>query len=313
MFSFQHRDACPTCGSVQFSTLYDQPFSSEEVRGFLEKYYARRLDVARLSSGRYVLCECAQCETIFQRDILDSAGMEELYEHSISASESLAKRETAGRDYFQKLLSQAGEISTVIDEGGRPPREVRVLDFGMGWGHWAFAAHALGYSVKGSELSAQRTAYAAARGIDNVLLDDLEPASLDFINTEQVFEHLPEPQIILAALVRALKPGGVLRISVPDGSTVSQRLRAGKWVIGKNQLHPLEHINCYRSKSLDHLAGSYGLQRMGPRSQPSSTRPRSSLKVGLSRLLRRSSPKPNPNVPSGYFRKSIVSTSTSAP
>lgn len=54
---------------------------------------------------------------------------------------------------------------------------------------------------------------------------DLESESFDFINSEQVFEHLVEPRQALASLSRALRCGGLLRISVPNGSDVDARLK----------------------------------------------------------------------------------------
>ena len=45
------------------------------------------------------------------------------------------------------------------------PRDVKVLDFGMGWGHYCIASNAVGFDVYGSELSDVRIKYAQNNGV----------------------------------------------------------------------------------------------------------------------------------------------------
>jgi predicted SAM-dependent methyltransferase len=77
-------------------------------------------------------------------------------------------------------------------------------------------------------LGSGTTSYPGWIATDNDLLDIsrpgswaelFEPASIDRLLTEHVFEHLSEEEcaIALAECFRYLKPGGVLRIAVPDG------------------------------------------------------------------------------------------------
>jgi len=53
----------------------------------------------------------------------------------------------------------------------------------------------------------------------------LPDADFDFINVDQVFEHLPYPRATLANLTTKLRAGGVVRISVPNGRRVLKKLR----------------------------------------------------------------------------------------
>jgi 2-polyprenyl-3-methyl-5-hydroxy-6-metoxy-1,4-benzoquinol methylase len=88
-----------------------------------------------------------------------------------------------------------------------------------------------------------------------------------FINTEQVFEHLVDPMAELLRLASALRPGGLVRISVPNGTAVESRLSNPDWNAAKgsprslNAVAPLEHINCFNHRSLETLGVRAGLRR----------------------------------------------------
>jgi SAM-dependent methyltransferase len=95
--------------------------------------------------------------------------------------------------------------------------------------------------------------------------DELSGRSFDFINSEQVFEHLTDPLGALKHLVSALAPGGMLKISVPDGRDVKKRLALGDWsaMDGPRSLlvvTPLQHINGFHREALLELARRAGLK-----------------------------------------------------
>jgi SAM-dependent methyltransferase len=148
----------------------------------------------------------------------------------------------------------------------KPPSSLQILDFGMGWGEWALMAKGFGCDVYGAELSKGRIDHATSQGI-KILTGKESPAlRFDFINTEQVFEHLPRPLETLMGLKELLKPTGILKISVPPGWDIEGRLRIMDWECPKgaknslNLVAPLEHINCYQKRSLTRMAGIAGLR-----------------------------------------------------
>jgi SAM-dependent methyltransferase len=119
-------------------------------------------------------------------------------------------------------------------------------------------AQAYGYRVAGFELSPRRQQHARAWGIH--VIDSLESLErYDFVNCHQTLEHVPDPLATLARLVEALEPGGLLRVSVPDGLGMEQQLAAPGWRAGKDALHPLEHLNCFTGSTLARLAARVGL------------------------------------------------------
>jgi SAM-dependent methyltransferase len=129
-------------------------------------------------------------------------------------------------------------------------------------------ASAFGCDSYGTELSETRIKYAQAKGIKVIAWDEIPQYRFDFINTEQVFEHIPEPLQTLRHLKTALKPGGIIKVSVPEADDIKRRLRLMDWKAPKdsrnslNPVAPLEHINFFRTKSLTKMARAAGMEEV---------------------------------------------------
>lgn len=63
----------------------------------------------------------------------------------------------------------------------------------MGWGDWFQMAQSFGCKAAGMELSEARVSHAQSRGVPAVEWQELASRRFDFINTEQVFEHVTDP------------------------------------------------------------------------------------------------------------------------
>jgi SAM-dependent methyltransferase len=270
--------------------LYDSPFLQRDIRRFVHECFHGQISDQSLEGVRYTIAQCPACTLYFQREILDSKGMEFVYDE-VNESVSLAKRERAGRSYFDSLLRSVGMIEELLYIPSAA-RDLKVLDFGMGWGHWAIAARALGYYAVGAELSARRKSFAAAHGIQAIDPREAENERFDFINVDQVLEHLSEPRETVKQLARILKPSGIIKISVPFGDLVARQITSG-WKIEKNELYPLGHINAFTARSLDTLCESMGLKRVAPLEYVT-------LKARLRALYRKLR---WPRRANGYFRK----------
>ena len=231
------------------------------MQAFLEDFYRGRLDTDLLRQASYRLLQCDQCELLYQSEILNQSGMALLYEDWVDHQKSLQKKRRAGT----KLYSQyAGQMRSLQALFATVPADVRVLDYGMGWGYWARMAQAHGFDVSGIELSQQRAEHARSMGLDVLEGLPLEAAQYHFIYANQVFEHLAEPRQAMIELIRSLLPEGVLHIRVPDGRGIAASLRQKGWSGELDAIHPLEHINCFTRDSLQWLAGDLGLEAIHP-------------------------------------------------
>lgn len=253
------RQSCPNCQGHHWTKLYQEQFLEGKVFQFLKNYYGAVKDFTLLGQHSYTVNQCQQCLLLWQEEILDDEGMKTLYEEWINAEKSLAKREENNLSYFKGL---AREIELTTSFFNAKPKAIRALDFGMGWGHWVIMARAYGLEVYGMELSEKRIAYAQNKGIQ--ILPYKNQVQFDYINLDQVLEHVPDPHQILSYLSAKLKPGGLLKIAVPDQKKLAKEMTQADWKPNKNGVHPLEHINCFTRESLLMICQKYQLKVISP-------------------------------------------------
>jgi len=263
--NFTSRQICPACGSASRSNLCDYSYVDGPIRDHLEWYYTtigQGVEFELLEGARYCLEECGSCGLIYQRHAPGEELLERLYNVWIDTAE-LRRRSPRRADYY---LWSAGQIAKALDCLDKAPRDVRFLDFGMGFGNWCILAKGFGCDAWGTDLSEDQSNHAAASGIQ--LFDWNAPSDrpFDFINAEQVFEHLTDPLDTLKEFRQMIDDNGVVRISVPVGWDVKRRLAIGDWSVADdhpdslNAVAPLQHINCFNFTSLRIMAETAGFR-----------------------------------------------------
>ena len=259
---FRRREHCPVCEGRDAATLYEEDFSEGETRAFLARYYQGRVPAEVLRGVPFRLLQCAECRFIWQEFVLADAWSVELYETWISPLESLGKERMQKRAADANRRAQIALIGFLMAPDA--PRNARVLDFGMGWGSWCRLAAEAGFEAFGLELSPSRIAHAEGLGLR--VLRDLGSwdGAFAYVNAEQVLEHIVDPGQVLGTMRRILRPNGLVRIGVPDGRKFLRRHRRGVWRPSKDQVHPLEHINCFTPATLKRLARRAGFEPVPP-------------------------------------------------
>lgn len=267
---FTTRMECPGCHGTTVEMIFSRPYAEPRLRGALERFYAEvgGLDYTALEGADYVVQSCRGCGLTFQRDVPDDSLLEKLYEEWISperafdrfhANVSPGRHAEIARDVFISL--------SLVRSASRP---LRALDYGCGWGEWGRMTKAFGAETWGTELSAARRAACERDGIRVVTENALPSAGFDLINADQVFEHLPAPARTLALLKTKLHSGGVIRIAVPNGWRIASSLRSFDRELqaprlgGLNAIAPLEHLNCFTTRSLVRMAADCGHTRLVP-------------------------------------------------
>jgi len=113
-------------------------------------------------------------------------------------------------------------------------------------------------------------AYARRHGVSTLSLEEVGDDRFHFINTEQVFEHLTDPLAVGQALAKSLRPGGILKISVPlaaDAEAIAAQLRNDNASVDGERLMPvapLEHINGFNYGAVAVFASKLGLEVVRP-------------------------------------------------
>ena len=257
---FVARDACPLCSDRNPRLLVDLSYGEPRLARFIEDFYRGRVPLEAITDAIYRVVQCRQCGLVYQDPMLDSVGMQALYEDWVDQARSLDKKQQK----MPRLEKQyRGQLQTLAKLFPGAPERVRILEFGMGWGYWSLQAQRFGYQVSGFELSQRRRAHAISLGVHAI---ERLPSTAQFecIFANQVFEHLPEPRQTLTELVSCLMPDGVIYLRVPDGRGVAETLESDGWSAGMDAVHPLEHINCFTRKTLVRLGASCGLQAFNP-------------------------------------------------
>jgi len=247
------RRDCPICGKAYSKILHIKPFS--EYAGFLHNAYGDDFPVPK---DAYVVLKC-ECGFVWQGNIPDEQSIIDLYTRWIP-DYSVTKRRDARIKLFE---GYAREVDAVAHLLNKKPNEISTLDFSMGWGYWALMAKAFGYDSWGYDISPKRERYAHRLGIPTTKrVDGFE---YDFINMEQILEHLPHPLKTLKTLVASLKGDGIIYISVPDGRRLQNGFDDPDFRKPPHKaLEPLEHLNCFTHKTLIQMARKAGLAPIKP-------------------------------------------------
>jgi 2-polyprenyl-3-methyl-5-hydroxy-6-metoxy-1,4-benzoquinol methylase len=258
---FHRREHCPLCHAENAVTLCELAYGEPPIARFLADFYHGRIPLERLQQESYRVASCRRCGFIYQDPILDDSGMQALYRDWVDNAQSLRKKQAAKSSLFRQY---AGQVQTLLRMLPGCPGQVRLLEYGMGWGYWSRMAQAHGLDVTGFELSDQRRAHARAMGLKVITELPSPGAHFDCLYANQVFEHLPDPAGTLQQLCARLAPRALVYIRVPDGRGVANRLRRRGWSPDLDAIHPLEHINCFTRKTLIDLAAGAGLSLVQP-------------------------------------------------
>jgi 2-polyprenyl-3-methyl-5-hydroxy-6-metoxy-1,4-benzoquinol methylase len=258
--NFVKREVCPACLSRTYEIVYSCGFTESPIREYLENLFSPvgQVEFEYLDGAAFILGQCKDCGTVFQQEIMDDFLQEKYYEEWIDPQKAFSNHEHS--DDLYHLAHYAQEVMMLIAYFKTIPGQLKFFDFGMGWGKWCRMARAFGCDAYGTELSKARIEYAESQGIKVITWDEISEHRFDFINTEQVFEHIPEPFETLLHLKKSLKPKGLIKISVPNGNDIKKRLAVSDWTAplgSRNSLHsvaPLQHINCFNHNSLIRMA-----------------------------------------------------------
>ncbi len=207
------------------------------------------------------LAACGACGFVFAPSY-DPAVLQYTYEAIGRTGESKAKAFDFGR-----RLRRTAVWLQLLEMAQRPaPMDLRVLDFGCGWGDFLAVAKAPGVSVLGVDASEMQRAFAAQHGVQIVAsLDDVDAESIDIAICNQVMEHITDPREVLISIRRVMRKGGIGFFSVPDftryrWAKAQQKVDANIPLI--KEVNPWEHVNYFDRSSFRRLLSESGFERV---------------------------------------------------
>lgn len=260
------RERCPACGASEAKTLFACGMTESPIREHLVALYEPQgmIELRYLEGGEFRLLECGSCRVLYHQDVPGDVLMERLYEHWIDPERALEQHRLHVTMDTRMMFIR--EIVLALEVVAKKGPRLRAFDFGMGWGDWCLMARAFGCEVAGTERSPSRVANARANGIEVVAWEEIPSRRFDLINCDQVLEHVVDPLETLRYVAASLEPGGLLKVSVPDGADMPRRLARGDWMAPEGSpdsllsVTPLQHINCFQHHSLVAMARRAGLR-----------------------------------------------------
>lgn len=214
----------------------------------MTKRFAPMFDDRYGYPGYFSLYRCPSCKQLQTVPMLEDADLSALY------GNYYPRREID----TQALLNQVGDPASVRDKrrrwlsgtrnqgqyGARPG--MVVLDYGCGAGLSLLELEKLGAEAYGLEADPNvRQVIDALKLRIHIGTIDENPfpgVNFDLIVLNQVFEHIPRPDLLLPKLAARLKPGGRVVLSFPNSSSIFCRFFGRDWINWHIPYH-LHHFN----------------------------------------------------------------------
>ncbi|WP_138421730.1 class I SAM-dependent methyltransferase [Maritimibacter alexandrii] len=256
------REECPVCRSRDIKKIYEEPYTSDRVVSQIRKAFESG-DPApeRLAEEAFVLAQCNACDMIFQTRVPSDAFAEEVYGRWINSKNLF--RDKYARQSIKHFDTINRQVRACMSLTKKHARDIRFLDFGMGWGDHCAAAAGMGVKATGVELAAEKVEYAKNRGLE--VIASTEGRQFDIIFSNQVFEHLSFPQDMIRLLAGSLAPGGAIVLATPNGAPLYKAAKKGplsEGVVRENGklCAPVDHINVFSQQTLNRLGATVGLK-----------------------------------------------------
>ncbi len=243
--------ACPICGADKPKILL-----SLRMQDFVRMnrgYHQKMIDKLEVDEHQvFRIGRCTDCGFQYAMELLPDGLVGRLYEQCIDHEASRFKIFSKSRViiHHKRWATILAHVTTC----GADKLDLKLLDYGCGWGDFLEAAQSPGVSGYGVEQDRIKIAWARERGLE-IHEDEQAVASAgsyDVIHAHQVLEHVPDPRETVHAFCRWLKPGGLLFVSVPmnsEGMREAVRNYHNGQALSKN-VNPWEHLNYFTPKSL---------------------------------------------------------------
>ena len=205
------------------------------------------------------IVKCQACGMMYQSPQMPESSIEDAHTHfeEYTHYPDLNPAKTRLFEARIRRMAKAGLI----------PGDGSFLDVGTGYGAMldAMAAALPPWRRMAIEISDSARTALASRGHASVAqAEDLAPdARFDWINLDNVLEHLPNPMEALADLRTRLKPGGMVYVEVPNEFLIHFKYVINDWARGfpKPPTFP-GHMSLFTKRTLRSMGKQAGFQRI---------------------------------------------------
>ena len=247
---------CPYCRKIDFKSLYIKNYNSNILKTFLSNYYKNKEIIDILKLDTYEIVECIKCRGLFQKYIPNEELSYYLYEKLISPKDSFNQKKNIITTNYKEYTLDAKIIKKLIKKNNN---EIKILEFGCGWGFWTKFMKELNFDVETVEISDSRIDYLEKNGIQNYRNINNINKKFDLIFSNQAFEHISDPLQTLNNLKNKLNENGFMFHKFPSSFLFKSRLTKN-YKPKKDCAHPLEHINILNYKCFQTMCDKNNLK-----------------------------------------------------
>lgn len=174
------------------------------------------------------IVQCSHCHFVYQNPRIAEIEMDDAYQ-TLAAYQAIAAQDEAKLRMFRSRIQTLRRKQNLAEKGN-------FLDIGTARGLMldAMKSELPNWTHYGVEPSETAREHLTGHGKNAVRALDELPANMqfDWINLDNVVEHVPEPVALLSKLRERLSPGGFAYIEVPNESLFSVRYRINDLVRG---------------------------------------------------------------------------------
>ena len=253
---------CPVCDSRDATII--MKFTPELLAEVNPTYNLVVLKEACKGKEEYLTySKCRLCGMVYCATLWDDATLGRVYGEVIDHVQSKAKMKTLSKRIFV-TITWLNILRVLRMRGLKTLANLKLVDFGCGWGDFLDAADGYGVSVTGFDSDSKKTELAIQRGHRVVsTIDELKLAGpFDVFVMNSVLEHILDVPAIMNLTKEILKPGGLFVSTVMDYRSGFIRKNAKRLELGMSastkDINPLEHVNLYDYKSSRSTLRKYG-------------------------------------------------------
>lgn len=199
---------------------------------------------------------CNHCATTYVSPMLRSDVLVQSYEQSEFNDNWMRTLMGEVEQSFNRPKFELG-IRQIAEQAGAPGR---LLELGSAVGQFLEVARDGGWAVTGIEFNSVGADYCRAKGLEILqepLTDETFPAaSFDAVAMWEVLEHVIDPRQIIRASAKALRPGGVILIVVPNVDSLAAQIMQDQC----NMFRGTAHLNMFNPATLARLLEEEGFE-----------------------------------------------------
>jgi 2-polyprenyl-3-methyl-5-hydroxy-6-metoxy-1,4-benzoquinol methylase len=227
--------------------------------------YQGNADTSFLRGIDFEIVKCRKCHFAFQKNVFKDQKLNDLYNKWIDPK--LAEEWHNDRNTFEESLFYIRILVFAKNYHNKPSAEIKVLDFGAGFGEFLAIAQNMGFQSYALEYSAERIRVLQNRGIP--VIDYNESMSFDLIVVNQVLEHLTDPAMVLRDIYSRLNSNGIAFLAVPNCPKIERQLKRTTSIVDGKEMEKVlldasvtafQHVNFFNNANFGTLIRNCGFQ-----------------------------------------------------